>query len=153
MTLWTITRPEWAGPVPCFPKPRTSDAVLRYLHDLRQDALLRQFSIEDANQVDFDDLEPPAPSLEVLCRAMPIATLGKGTLGCGARCGRAAADASANATCEGAASFANKLDAVLFVLLLEVGHEGLSSYNQMVINNCSDQGRAASKCLPVCLYA
>ena len=45
----------------------------------------------------------------------------------------------------GDASFHNKLDALLFAMLLEVGHsesplQDLEAYNEMVINNCSDQG-------------
>ena len=47
--------------------------------------------------------------------------------------------------CAGAAGLANKLDAVIHILLLEVGWSDnplndLSSYSQQVINNCSDQG-------------
>ena len=47
--------------------------------------------------------------------------------------------------CTGSAAFCNKLDALLFVLLLEVGCsdqplQDLAAYNEMVINNVSDQG-------------
>ena len=49
------------------------------------------------------------------------------------------------APCQGCAAFPNKLDALIFVLLLETGHserplEDLTKYNEMVVNNCSDQG-------------
>lgn len=47
--------------------------------------------------------------------------------------------------CAGCAQFANKLDAIIFLLLLEVGWsdqplQDLQHYNEMVINNVSDQG-------------
>ncbi|CAE7302321.1 chk1 [Symbiodinium sp. KB8] len=73
----------------------TQDAVARYMHDVRQNPCIQQLQLEDHDHTyEPEDMEPPM--LEVQCRALPVASIGKG-----------------------AAAFANKLDAVIFTILLE----------------------------------
>ncbi|CAE7814629.1 chk1 [Symbiodinium sp. CCMP2592] len=99
---------------------RTQDAVARYIYDVRQDPYMQQLQLEDCGPELEGMMEPP--TLEVQCRALPVASIGKG-----------------------AASFANKLDAVIFAVLLEVGWserplDNFDAYSKQVVSACSDQG-------------
>ena len=56
---------------------RTDDAVSRYLHEVRCNQNTQQLQLaDDDNDEDPEDLESPA--LEVQCRALPVASIGKG---------------------------------------------------------------------------
>ena len=62
-------------------QPRTQDSIHRYLHDLRTDELSKQLELPDDGPVsvsaaDGADVEPP--ELQVECRALPVASIGKG---------------------------------------------------------------------------
>ena len=52
---------------------RVEDSLTRFLHDLGESTTLQQLADKDDSG---DDV--PEPLLDVLCRALPVATLGKG---------------------------------------------------------------------------
>ena len=53
---------------------RREDSILRYVHDLRDSQPMQQLQLGD----DDEGVTGPAPTLDVQCRALPVATLGKG---------------------------------------------------------------------------
>ena len=106
-------------------------------------------AIQDVTMEDADiALAPPGLGLER--RALPVTSIGKGfvflrggVVNVVVACGMVSF--VCNSRYGGASSAANKLDALLYVLQLEIGvsnapHEDLTKYAEMVICNCSDQG-------------
>ena len=146
------------------------------MHDVRQNPCIQQLQLEDHDHTyEPEDMEPPM--LEVQCRALPVASIGKGHLSLsiccysyrsGACCcrlqGLQQVSTVESSYCKiesscgpGAAAFANKLDAVIFTILLEVGWserplDNFDAYSKRVVSACSDQGHAR-KYVPLrCLH-
>ena len=107
--------------IPSF--PRISEAERRFLYDLKNNSSANALGFHSDS--DSDDEEPPQlPPLSLGCRTLPILSLGSG-----------------------AAGWINKLDALVFCLLLEVPVSDnpmvvVMRYCQQVICNVSDQGRS-----------